>query len=69
MATVFIPAIEKSVQSEESMCRTIKKRIASLTEAFFRPRSMVKPDHVHVPDRVWRRHSALIMSMNEHKHY
>lgn len=69
MATVFIPEIKKPVHSDESMFLLIKKHFASLTDAFFRPQAMVKPEGVHLPDRVWRRHSAMIISMNEQKKY
>jgi len=65
MAMILIPRIEKQVQTEGSMFKLMKTSVISLTKACFRPRFMAKPDDLHLPERVWRRHSALIMNMHD----
>jgi hypothetical protein len=69
MATIIIPEIHDSVSTRQSFRFLARRLLGELVNASFGPRYIAKPETVHLPERVWRRHSALIMSIQERRQY
>ena len=69
MATIIIPQVHDSVPTRQSFRLLARRLLGEIVHASFGPRYIAKPESVHLPERVWRRHSALIMSIQERKQY